>query len=67
MSTPGQDAIELIFYRRMLEKVQAGGWLVSSANCGPVELAWAREEGRMFVDQDGKGYVVRPAASMPKP
>lgn len=59
------DEVELVFYSRMMAKVREGGWLVSSSACSPQEIAWARAEGRMFTDQDGFGYVVRPAASMP--
>jgi len=50
---------------RMLSLVAEGGWLVSSSRCSQMEIAFARAEGRMFVDADGLGYVVRPAASFP--
>ena len=50
----------------MLDLVDQGGWLVSSAKCSPQEIAWARAERRFFVwPEDGAGYVVRPAASFP--
>ncbi len=36
------------------------GALVSSADCGQMELAFAVSEHRFFVDADGMGYVLRP-------
>lgn len=52
---------------RMLQLIDEGGWVVSSARCTPQEIAWARAEERFFVSSDGMGYVVRPAASLPTP
>ncbi len=40
--------------------VRERGAIVSSADCSVMELAFAREEGRFFVDEEGLGYVVRP-------
>lgn len=58
--------IELIFYRRMMAKlIELDGWLVPSSACGPVEIAQANAEGRMYVDEFGIGYVVRPKGSRP--
>jgi hypothetical protein len=36
-----------------------GGAIVTSAACSPMELAFARTEGRFFVDADGCGFVLR--------
>lgn len=36
------------------------GAIVSSADCSPMELAFARSEGRFYVDGDGFGFVLRP-------
>lgn len=35
------------------------GAVVSSADCSEMEIAFARTEGRFFVDDDGLGYVLR--------
>jgi hypothetical protein len=40
-----------------------GAWVVGSHECSDMELAFARAEGRFFVDRDGLGYVVRPRAA----
>ena len=50
---------------RMLKLVDEGGWVVGSSRCTPQEIAWARAEDRFFVSDDGLGYVVRLAASLP--
>lgn len=52
--------------KAMLELVSMGGWLVSSARCDVREITWARAENRMFVDDNGLGFIVRPAASFPE-
>ena len=59
------DPMAPIEVARMLELVDKGGWMVSSARCSEQEIAWARAENRFFVSSDGCGYVVRPAASFP--
>jgi predicted transposase YbfD/YdcC len=38
-----------------------GGTIVSSAECCEIEIAQARCCGTMFVDEDGLGYIWRPA------
>ena len=35
------------------------GAIVSSADCSEMELAFARKEGRFYVDKDGFGFVLR--------
>jgi len=35
------------------------GAIVSSADCCEMEIAFARTDGRFFVDDDGIGYVLR--------
>lgn len=39
-----------------------GGAIVCSSECSVIELADARMHGRMFVDDNGIGFVRRPAA-----
>lgn len=36
------------------------GAIVSSADCSEMEIAFARDQGRFYVDNDGMGYVMRP-------
>lgn len=40
--------------------IQERGAIVSSADCSEMEIAFARTEGRFFVDANGMGFVVRP-------
>lgn len=40
--------------------VSERGAIVSSADCSDMELAFARTEGRFFVDTNGYGFVLRP-------
>lgn len=54
-----------IVVARMLQLIDQGGWLVSSAKCSEQEIAWAAAEGRFFIEDNAMGYVVRPAASFP--
>lgn len=39
--------------------LKEGGAIVCSAACSPMELAFARSEGRFFVDENGYGFVLR--------
>lgn len=39
--------------------IEGRGAIVSSADCSPMELAFARTENRFVVDADGMGFVVR--------
>lgn len=39
--------------------IETRGALVCSADCSEMELAFARVEGRMFVTEDGIGFVLR--------
>ncbi len=39
-----------------------GGAVVRSSECSPMELAWAEDEERLYVDGNGYGYVRRPGA-----
>lgn len=39
--------------------VRERGVIVSSADCSEMEIAFARTEGRFFVDADFMGYVRR--------
>ena len=39
--------------------IEGRGAIVSSADCSPMELAFARKENRFVVDADGMGFVVR--------
>lgn len=39
-----------------------GGCIVSSNDCSRMEIADAQAHGRMFVDADGLGYVLRTKA-----
>jgi hypothetical protein len=59
------DPMSPIDVARMLEQIDNGGWLVSSARCSEQEIARARAESRFYVSSDGCGYVVRPPASLP--
>lgn len=43
----------------ILALLKEGGALVGSAACSPMELAFARTEGRFFVDENGYGFVLR--------
>ena len=46
--------------REMLDMLaKENGAIVSSAACSTMEIAFARKEGRMFVDSNGYGYIVR--------
>lgn len=46
--------------KRLLAKlVTERGAIVSSADCSPMELTFAKVEGRFYVDSDGMGFVVR--------
>lgn len=49
-----------------LALVMQGGWMVSSARCSADEIVQARAENRMYVDPNGFGFIVRPAASFPQ-
>lgn len=42
-----------------------GGYIVSTNVCGVVEIAFARVEGRMYVDANGLGYIRRPRNAKP--
>lgn len=39
--------------------VDEQGAIVSSNSCSPMELAFARKEGRFYTDESGFGYVLR--------
>ena len=41
--------------------VEDGGAIVGSRECSELEIACAQADGRMYVDDDGLGYVLRPA------
>jgi len=46
--------------RKILDAlIQERGAIVSSADCGELEITFARSEGRFFVDDNGMGYVLR--------
>lgn len=40
---------------------EKGGRIVSSNDCSPVEIAEARACDRMFIDEDGFGFIYFPA------
>ncbi len=40
---------------------EEGGAIVSTKDCTPLEIAMAQTEGRMFVDEAGCGFILRPA------
>lgn len=45
----------------LLQKLKDdGGAIVTSNECTVFEIAGARADGRMFVDKDGIGFVLRP-------
>ena len=37
-----------------------GGYIVSSAECSEVEIAFANSEGRMCILESGLGFIRRP-------
>lgn len=46
--------------RKLLDNLcSERGAIVSSADCTPMEIAFARCENRFHVDKNGMGYVVR--------
>lgn len=44
------------FFRQLKEN---GGAIVSTKDCSETEIYFARAEGRMFVCEDGCGFVLR--------
>lgn len=45
---------------KLLNLLKTGGKVVSSAHCSELEIAQAQSCGRMFIDQDGFGFVYLP-------
>lgn len=44
----------------LLEKLKTeGGAIVASKECSAMEIAFAKSQGNMFIDQDGCGFVLR--------
>lgn len=44
----------------LFELLKIGGKIVSSAKCSPLEIANAQATNRMYVDQNGFGYIYIP-------
>ena len=44
----------------LLQRLRHGGRIVSTAELSPEEIATARAEGRMWVDEENFGYVWQP-------
>lgn len=44
----------------------SGGCIVSSGDCGAMEIADAQARGDFTVDEDGYGFVLRPHAWLKK-
>lgn len=45
----------------LLDQLAAfGGYIVSSGDCSEMEIAHARAEGRMYVNEQGLGFIRRP-------
>lgn len=49
--------------KQLLEKAATGGYIVSTGQCSTMEIAFARAENRMYVDEDGLGYIWRPVGA----
>ena len=49
----------------LLMMLRTGGTLIADAGCSTDEFIAARREGRMFVDEDGFGYVYKPKERKP--
>jgi hypothetical protein len=47
------------FGAMLMDLVKERGAIVCSADCSEMELAFARREGRFYVDERGFGYVLR--------
>jgi hypothetical protein len=48
-----------------LKKLRDGGNVVSSNDCSEAEVAYAQACGRIYVDEDGFGYIYRPKPAPP--
>jgi len=46
--------------KELLEKLKFGGKIVSTGGCNISEIAQARADGRMYVDEDGFGFIYMP-------
>lgn len=46
--------------QQLLEKAAFGGYIINSSQCTVMEIAFARAEDRMYINEDGIGYIWRP-------
>lgn len=56
-------ALGYAFLQRVIDE---GGAIVGSGSCDEMEIAFARSEGRFFVDENAMGYVLRPSTWLKK-
>lgn len=50
---------ELLSRRDLMESSGSAAEVVSSSECGDIEIVVAREDGRMCVDDRGYGWIAR--------